>query len=247
MARELQVSQPVTWRVMQGKQAPPGKLIENLARDPRVNLAWLFRGEGNPTGIAGQAMPVAKVILPGPPDDHQDFLLGETYPLATGFCRPSRYWLEIQPGDPVLRSGLRLNVRDLLLMESDRRAFPTPDRLAHHLCAVRINVDGQTTLKLGLVDSVQGNDDTGPKHIEVDTFDLGVDPSEVKCDVVYRQWRGRVQRFEPLYRWKQAKEPGKRVKVPINDLDLEPILPTIAYDAVVSVCVLMVRRGLVAP
>ncbi|MEI8376323.1 MAG: hypothetical protein WCJ35_26185 [Planctomycetota bacterium] len=242
MARDLQVSQPVAWRVMQGKQTPPGKLIENLARDPRVSLAWLFRGEGNLTGAGGQVMPVAKAIFPGQPDNHQDLLSGEFYSVSSSFCRPSRYWLEIQASDPVLRSRRSLNVRDLLLLETDRNVFPTADRLVYLLCGVRIEVEGQSRLKLGLVNYIPADKDSGPAHIEVDTFDLGVNPSDIKCDVAYREFRGSIRRFESFYRWETSLKTGKKIKVPVCDYELDPVLPVIDYKDVVCVSVLMVRR-----
>ena len=110
MAKDLGVSHAVAWRVMEDGQSPPGKMIEALASDPRVNLTWLFRGEGKPTDPLpgrGIAIPIAKQVLRGPPQDHQDCLSGETFALAANLCRPGRYWAEVQPGDPVLRSGLR--------------------------------------------------------------------------------------------------------------------------------------------
>jgi hypothetical protein len=215
-------------------------LIENLGCDPRVDPSWLLRGKGTPLGAAiAHALPIAREILPGLPEHHQHRLCGETFSLAAHLCRPSRYWLEIQPDDPVLRSSLRLNARDLLLMETDRGAFPVPDRLVHDLCGVRATVEGQITLKLGRVDYLPGDEETGPAHIEVDLFDLV--PADVKCDVALREFRGRLRRFESFYRLE--KRHGKNVKVPVSEHELFPPLPTITYEDVVGVCILMVRRN----
>jgi len=226
---------------MQGKQAPPGKLIDNLARDPRVSLAWLFRGEGSPTDAEpgqGIVTPICRQILPGPPEEQQDYLSGETYALSPRHYKPSRYWLEIQSGDPVLRSGLHLNARDLLLMECDHRFFPSRERLGQQLCGVKIG----GIMKLGLIDYVEGDDESGPSRLEADTFDLGVDLSEVRREVVTVMIRGRPRKNEILYRWVQGKA-GKKVKREVSDFELEPILPTVAYDDIVCVSVLLVRRN----
>ena len=53
-----------------------------------------------------------------------------------------------------------------------------------------MDVDGD--LKLGLVDSVPADEDTGPEHIEVDLFDR---PSNVHCDIVLREFRGHIRRL----------------------------------------------------
>ena len=241
MARDLGISQSVTWRVVHGKQAPPGKLIENLGCDPRVDPSWLLRGKGTPLGAAiAHALPIARENLPGLPEHHQHRLCGETFSLAAHLCRPSRYWYEIQPDDTVLRSSLRLNARDLLLMETDRGAFPAPDRLAHHLCGVRITVARKTRLKLGRVDYLPGDEESGPEHIEVDLFDLV--PADVKCDVVLREHHGRQIRLETYYRWGRSEQTGKKVKVPVSEHELFPPATTINYEDLVGICVLMVRR-----
>ena len=129
-------------------------------------------------------------------------------------------------------------------MEVDRSAFPAPDRLARHLCGVRINVEGQAKLKLGLVDFVQGDEDTGPAHIEMDTFDLRVDPREIEYETVTFQVRGHTRTFKIPFRWQKSAKTGKKIKEELNDWDLDPILPTIAYEDIVAVGVLMLRRNI---
>ena len=248
MAKDLGVSQAVLWKVVEGGQAPPGNLIEVLARRPNVNLPWLFRGEGKPNETdSGQGIPIpiAKQILPGPPDNHRESLSGEMFSLTANYFRPTRYWREIQPGDPVLRSGLRLCVRDLLLMETDPRAFPDKERLDDELCGVNIIVNRAQKLKLGLVHYEPGNEESGPARIEVDTFDLGVDPSEVRRRVTSVEFRGGVRKVETLYRLERSPKTGKLVEVELGQFDLQPdlLLPTIAYEDIVCVCVFLVRRS----
>ena len=241
MAKDLGVSQPVLWRVVHGTQTPPGRLIENLGQDPRINPAWLLRGEGEPTGPEsgqGIAIPIAKQLLPGLPQDHHDYLSPETFALSPSLYRRSRYWFEVQPGDPVLRSRLRINARDLLLMDADRREIPSQERLYQRLCGVKMN----GAMKLGLVDYFEGNEDSGPPRLEVDTFDVGVDPSEVRSELVKVKAQGRPREIRNFYRLVPDKT-GKKVKVSVSDHELNPILPTIAPAGIVCIAVLMVRRS----
>ena len=214
-------------------------MLEALARDPRVNLAWLLRGEGQPTDMdssRGIATPISRQIIPGLPEENQAYLSGETFALSPHLYRPTRYWFEIQPGDPVLRSGLRIGVRDLLLMEADHRAFPSRERLFQHLCGVKIS----GVVKLGLATYFKGDEESGPARLEVDTLDLGVDPSEVRREEATVP--GRSRKNQILYRWVRDKT-GKNVKEQLTDFDLNPLLPTIEYEGIVCVCLLVVRRS----
>ena len=237
MARELGMPQPVIWRVVVQGQAPPGKLLERLATHPRVSLSYLFRGEGPPTAQAdaGTAIPIAKSLLLGKPDNHPQLLSGESFSLAPNLYRNSRYWLEVQPGEPVLRTGLGIRVRDLLLMETDD--FPDEDRLYQHLCGVRVSFDGATKLKLGRVDYIPGSPDSDPARLELDTFDLAVDPAEIKRKVAVHELRGRKRAVETYHRAVGGED------VPVSDLDMAPILPTISYADIVAIAVLLVRRS----
>ncbi|MCY2994786.1 MAG: hypothetical protein NTY19_44030 [Planctomycetota bacterium] len=240
MAADIDVSPSLLSKVLQGGQSPPGKLIENVARDPRVNLAWLLRGEGLPTDqepLQAMAMPISKQVLPGPPEKHVGSLSGESYAVAAHLYRQTRYWLEVQPGESVLRAELGIKVRDLLLMDTNRAEIPDEHRLYQHLCGVRVNVEGTVRLKLGRVDYIPGSPGSGPARLELDTFDLAVDPAEIKRKVAVHELRGRKRAVETYHRAVGGED------VPVSDLDMAPILPTISYADIVAIAVLLVRRS----
>lgn len=246
MAKELQISQPVASRVLRGGQPPSAKLIENLARDPRVNLAWLLRGEGAPgdrEAGCGVPVPIAKQLLPGPPADHAHLLSGDFFGLAPNYYRESRYWLEIQPTDPVLTSEIvRLKPRDLLLMDAGREAISAEERFFGDLCGVRVSGDEGASHKLARVTYVPGSDEDGASRLEADTFDLAPNPKDIVTERVIREFRGQTRMVTNTYRLKQSRTTGKQIRVPLGELELEPSLPTIVHSDIVSVCILVVRR-----
>jgi transcriptional regulator with XRE-family HTH domain len=241
MAKDLGVSQPVLWRVLEGQQPPPGSLVESIARHQDVSLAWLFRGDGDPSerrSAENRAVPIAKAALPGSPADFKGLLSGECCALPPP--APSRYWLELGVSEPLLRAGLQLRPRDLLLIETDQRWFPEPEGLFEDLCVVRFDVRGQKKRKLGRVSHVQGSDDEGPSRIEVDTFDLRPDPRSIESRVIVRNVHGRPRKIEILYEHVETTR-ARKVKQRVSRS--EPILPTIAYEDVIGICTGIFRRS----
>src|SRR4051794_31806674 len=125
MAADLGVSQALISLVVRGEQAPGRKLLEALARHPRGDATGVYEGKGGPLADldrsvpSGEPMlPVARCVLPGPPQGESALMTGSLFPVAASFHRASRYWLEVQPHDPVaLAPEQRIAVGDLLLME----------------------------------------------------------------------------------------------------------------------------------
>src|SRR4051812_34097542 len=81
MGRDLGgISHPVMSRVLSEQQAPPGNLLEALAKWPGLNVRWLFAGEGEPLSErnlgwgGGHFCPVARELLPGPPENHPELM-----------------------------------------------------------------------------------------------------------------------------------------------------------------------------
>ena len=245
MAKDLAVSQAMLWKVVAGGQAQPGQADRGVGsvawREPKV--AVLRRRQAYRHRCRSRAAhPHFRPDTPGPPGEHSEMLSGETFSLAANFYRPTRYWYELQPGEPAIRSGLQLKVRDLLLMESDPNEFPEKERLNDVICGVRVIVDGKEKLKLGQVFFEPDSEDSGPARIEVDTFDLGIDPSRITTEVRSVPFRGGLRQIETLYTRVRSKVTGKMEKVRLGQFDLQPLLPTIEYTDIVSVCVLIVRR-----
>lgn len=238
MAEDLGVSVPVIFRVVAGKQTPSCKLIEGLAQHPKMDAMWLLTGRPGPV-----AVPITQQALPGPPDDHAEILTGDCYTTPAELAGTGRYWLEVQPHDPAVQiEELHLAPRDLLLMATNPKDIPNAEKFHGQLCVVRCPVDGgsEPALKLGAVQFAEATDEM-PARLEVDTFDLGIDPSQIIEERVERTFRGHTQVFTRKFKYVDMKDGTKR-KVPVSDFELEPVLPKIEFDDIVAVCVGMVRR-----
>jgi len=128
-----------------------------------------------------------------------------------------------------------------LLMETERKAFPPHDRLFGQLCGVRLVIEGQPVVKLGAVEFAEGSEESGPPRLELDTFDLGIDPSQIVEEEVVRKFRGKERRFVRKFKIVD-REDGGQEKKELHDWDLEPILARIEYDDIVAVCITVLRR-----
>jgi hypothetical protein len=150
MAEDLSVSQALISKVVRGERAPGSKLLDAIANHPRVNRLWLHEGQGEPLRAEHREapadeylVPVARIILPpGPPADHVGLLAGHRVPVAAFYFASSRYLLEIQADDAVVRvSELKIAPGDLLLMETNGATWRSDIRvLKDKLCAVRSEV-----------------------------------------------------------------------------------------------------------
>lgn len=237
MAADLGQHQPSITRLMKGQQAPSGRLLENLAKHPDVNLEWLFRGIGEPLGRASSiGMPVFTKLLAGSPSDQQKATMGDWQSLATRHYRASRYWLRVQGDEPITRAAEQGVVAgDMILMETERTAFPKSGRFVQQLCGVRFK---KGILKLALVDCYPADRDTGPACIEADTFDLDRKPEESVRQYVIRHQPGR----KPTVTTQEMvlSESGKPRRKTSDDL--EPRLPRIKFSQIVCMCVLVLRQ-----
>lgn len=120
------ISQPTWSRVLAGRQAPSWKLLAALI-DLGVNVEWVLTGRGypfledSPEHRAGKReFLVARAILPGPPEQCQEHLVGLDLHVDELTRSRSRYWLQIQDRDPIVhddRVGIRAG--DLIQMETD--------------------------------------------------------------------------------------------------------------------------------
>jgi transcriptional regulator with XRE-family HTH domain len=146
MAEDLSVSQATISKIVRGERAPGSKLLDAVARDPRVNRMWLLEGVGEPLRAEHREapvdeclVPVARIILPGPPREHAGLLAGPRIPVAAFFFRPSRYLLEIGADAAVVPiSELKIAPGDMLLLETDSATWQGDVRiLKDRLCAVR--------------------------------------------------------------------------------------------------------------
>jgi hypothetical protein len=106
---------------------------------------WLHEGQGEPLRAEHREapadeflVPIARVILPGPVADHAGLLAGPRVPVAAFYFASSRYLLEIQAEDAVVRvSKLKIAPCDLLLMETNCATCQGDVRVLNdRLCAV---------------------------------------------------------------------------------------------------------------
>jgi len=127
MSAEIGCSQAAISQIATGKRPPGRRLLTLVSGHPKVNPAWLLTGSGEPLLAArgdvpseGWPLPVVKDPLPGLPSDYKTLLTGFTFPAAGAWAAPSRYWLEVQPGDAfTTEKGSNLSPLDFLLIETN--------------------------------------------------------------------------------------------------------------------------------
>lgn len=144
MARDLKVSHPALSRVLAGEQMPSSRMLEALAKQPDLNLRWLLAGEGEPLserGLGaggGHFLPVAKSLLPAPPQDCPERLTFMTFPVAAAFRSATAYWYRVDHRQGVTRQkhpGLAAG--ELVLVETAPSWTKRPDALGGRLVVLR--------------------------------------------------------------------------------------------------------------
>ncbi|MEI8375528.1 MAG: helix-turn-helix transcriptional regulator [Planctomycetota bacterium] len=137
------VSQSFVSKILGRSQQPSQNFLDALARQPLVNPAWLFRGEGEPLlPVNAGTLPIANVILPGSPREYPGMLTGMRLPVAAGLDRDTRYGLPLAGyWSDLLQDRLLMSAADTLIIESDRAFLDRPDVVGGRLCTVRIAVE----------------------------------------------------------------------------------------------------------
>lgn len=192
-ARVLGVSQPQISRILSGTRPPTDSFIEALASQPGLNPLWLHGGVGEP--LTSGTLPVSRMILPGPPEEHVDLCSGERHPVAAVLDRRTRYWLELEAHSVLVqRLALLFLAKDRLLIETARDHLDRVDVLDGQLCAVTARSKTQLgyemtqvfskggELVVKLYDDMAGTDSTEkeqPKRATI--FDVAVQPGPRKC------------------------------------------------------------------
>ena len=121
-------------------------------------------------------------------------------------------------------------------METDRAKFPPAERLSH-LCGVRVEGKEGFRFKLGFVDYVPDDPEEGAAHLVADTFDLAINQSQLERRYEITERPGK----KPIVHTRYYVSVKGRM-VPVTDLELEPVPIKIAYEVIVSVCVMLIRR-----
>jgi len=91
-------------------------------------------------------LPVANVILPGPPAAYTGLLHGERYAVAATLDRETRYWLRVGGHFAIASvSDIGIAAGDLLLMETSRDHLDRADIVAGQLCTIAISSESGVT------------------------------------------------------------------------------------------------------
>jgi len=156
MARDLGISHPVISRVVAGKQEPPGQLLLALSRWPKINLRWLFLGEGEPVsdrdlGIGGgRFCPVAQRLLPGDPGRYPEWLSETSLPVAEAYYTETAYWFCVSGNCPIVHvPDERIKAGDYLLMETSSAWISRVERMYKYLIALRDQGEAESGIVLG--------------------------------------------------------------------------------------------------
>ena len=237
MAKATGVSLTGLIKVVTGQQTPGRRLMEKIVGSTDVSPAWLFAGEGQP--LKGSAIPVAAGCLPGPPTEGGGLLTDERVPEIADLFSPSRYWLKLGAVEPVVKaSGTAFHVGDLLLMDTDRTTFPPVEQLRGRWGVVRIPGRGGPHVRLAELTYFQESDDNGPAHLEAETFEHH--PLVMTRVTVDLYPNGRVEASGRAVRLEQPK--GDDTKPSKKPWATSILQHQVAYEDVVAVCVLFVRR-----
>jgi hypothetical protein len=233
-------------KVVSGDREPGRKLLVAVTQRLSVNPNWLLKGEDQPFrdhfAVAGHGIPVTTALLPGPPLEHLDQVTRGWVEIADQLFAPTQYWLSLTASQPLAGKPYRgFRAGDQLLMETDRARFPRAEKLFGRLCVVRFP-EGTGALKLAGVTHYAADPDTGPEHLEADTFEEDTNPEKLIREEVYRHHPGgEVTHHQRLLQLKQIR--GRERPVPLNQTaHVEPALPAIRYPDIVAVWLQILRR-----
>jgi hypothetical protein len=238
MAKAIQMSLSGLINVLEKDQEPGRRLMEAIIENSDVNPGWMLTGKGG--SYLSSALPVAHRALPGRPQDHRDLLTDEKVEALGDLYSASRYWLKVQPSEPIMRDkSQQIKSWDLLLMETDKAKLPQEDKLWETLCVIRVPDVDPPEYKLATVSYRPESNDDGQARLEADTFDLG--PEVITQIVVEESPGGELRAFKRPARPVKTEgrlKPRKSGDMRLLDMDC-PLI--IGDSAIVAVCLLVVR------
>ena len=254
MAAETGNSQPQISLVARGERFPGPRFIENLARNPRVNVEWLRTGIGEPfipeqrpVSTSGLSLPVYK--HPTHRTSGDSGLRPELHLRVGDLFGPTMYLLEAQSDDPVVHTPeLKIAPGDLLVMETDHTAWGgNPRSLIGKLVVVRLRGSDGVDYTLARVES---SPDTG--RLTANIFGTGTVPlaqsggeagaeneaSQPGCKGPHASVWDPLAEFRKLASGGQVAAPKGFAALPLRPF----VWAAPSVDDVVAVCVLMIRR-----
>jgi hypothetical protein len=167
MARDLEMSQALISKVINGHQAAGREFLESLGRQPGIVRDWVLYGQGQPfVPPTKGTLPIAIGILPGWPERHPEKMTGQRHPVADALDKPSRYWLRVDTGSPLLGvPDLALLVGDLLMFDADSTLWiGNLESCVGRLFGVRLEMEGRESFQIGRMAKDRG-------EIILDLFD----------------------------------------------------------------------------
>jgi hypothetical protein len=253
MAREVGCVQSVISKIVAGQQHVGSRLLMRIATYPSLNPTWLLTGEGEPflpvvtpgpgTEEGATDLPIARQILPGPPELHRKLLFEERFPTAAADIRSTRYWLELTGDQPIVRhGGHSLRADDLLLMETDANYRKDVHQVDGELCAVRLPKgprDGTKMLKLAMVTYHSDQDET---YLQAQPFEFSFDRQKLHKRVIIEIDSGSQKGIHVQAPEFYVEEKGRKRSLSTHTGQLEPQNHFIRLDDIVAVCQQMVRR-----
>jgi hypothetical protein len=168
MAKATGVSLTGLIKVVTGQQNPGRRLLETIVQSSDISPAWLFAGEGQP--FKGSAMPVTEACMSEPPPAAEGETKASNVPDLADLYSPTRYWLQLGRGVPAVKaSGTGVKAGDLMLMETDRGTFPSPERLHGMWGVVHVRGRGESVLRLAEFEYVRESDEHAA-FLQAETF-----------------------------------------------------------------------------
>ncbi|MCA9123712.1 MAG: hypothetical protein H6822_08650 [Planctomycetaceae bacterium] len=227
MSRDVGCSPSVITKIAAGRQSAGRRLLTAISAHPKVNPSWLLSGVGEPlladspeAPAAGWPLSISRQPLPGAPANSPGLLSGESLPTAGAFFRETRYWIEVQPRDPLLRiRHLKVAPKDLLLIETDASYWGRMDLVQQRICVVEMRGQAQ----LALVRHHEGEPDDPGDYLYVELPYPEDEPGD-KLIVVRLRPDGSTE---------------TKVREPAPPL---PRTKTISTRQILGVCLMLVRR-----
>jgi hypothetical protein len=146
MARALGISHTLVNKVVADQQLPGRRFLAAITTALDVNSGWLLtgvgealRGKRNEVPRDGWPVPISRVLLPGPLDEHRDLLTNEVHLVAGVQYNASAYVLELQPESPlVFDSTHAMQAGDRILLNTDPQTWEKNIGLLNNrYCVVR--------------------------------------------------------------------------------------------------------------
>lgn len=233
MAKATGVSLTGLIKVVTGQQTPGRRLLEKIVQNTDVSPAWLFAGEGQP--FKGSAIPVAAECVFEPPATSTG---AAVVPDLADLYSPTRYWLRLGRGEPAVKAtGTGVKAGDLMLMETDRGAFPPPERLDGRWGVARVTGRGGSVPRLAAFEYVRASDEHAAL-LQAETYTHH--PQRVRRITVDELPDGTLEVSKRSVLLEQPAGDGGGQ--PGRGRWASSILPqAVAPDDVLAVCVLLVR------